>query len=58
MRAGTVYRRFTANYGKKVTLRAPKWSDLDDIRDFINSLVEEGANILIDTKQTRESETD
>ena len=56
MRAGTVYRRFTAKDGRQVTLRAPKWSDLDDMLDFINSLVEEGANILVDTKQTRESE--
>ena len=56
MRAGTVYRRFTAKDGKEVTLRAPKWSDLDDMLEFINSLVEEGANILVNTKQTRESE--
>jgi len=58
MRAGTVFRRFTAKDGRHVILRAPKWSDLDDMLEFINSLVEEGANILADTKQTRESETD
>ena len=56
MRAGTVFRRFTAEDGREVTLRAPKWSDLDDMLEFINSLVEEGANILVDTKQTRERE--
>ncbi len=56
MRAGTVFRRFTAEDCREVTLRAPKWSDLDDMLEFINSLVEEGANILVDTKQTRESE--
>ena len=58
MRAGTVFRRFTAEDGREVTLRAPKWSDLDDMLEFINSLVEEGANILVDTKQTRESEVE
>ena len=58
MKAGTIIRRFNAKDGREVTLRAPRWGDLDDMLGFINSLVEEGADIMIDTKQTRESEVD
>ena len=56
MRAGTLIRKFRAKDGREVTLRAPKWDDLDDMLEFINSLVDEGADILMDTKQTREQE--
>jgi hypothetical protein len=41
-----------------VILRAPKWSDLDDMLEYINGLVEEKAIILIENKLTRESEID
>jgi ribosomal protein S18 acetylase RimI-like enzyme len=58
MRAGTLFRRFTAADGREVTLRAPRWSDLDDMLHFINSLVEEGAEIAVDEKTTREREVD
>lgn len=58
MKEGTFIRRFTARDGREVTLRAPRWSDLDDMLEFINSLVEEEADIMIDTKQTRESEVE
>ena len=51
-----VYRSFTARDGRKVTLRAPKWGDVDDALHFINSLVEEKAMILMNEKQTRDSE--
>jgi RimJ/RimL family protein N-acetyltransferase len=56
MREGTIYRSFTARDGRKVTLRAPKWGDLDDCLHFINSLVEEKAMIMMNEKQTRDSE--
>lgn len=58
MKAGTMIREFKAKDGREVTLRAPKWDDLDDMLEFINSLVDEGADILMDTKQTREQEVD
>ncbi len=41
---------------EKVVLRTLKWEDLDDLLDFINSLVEEGANILRTEKVSREEE--
>ena len=39
-------------------MRAPKWKDLDDFVDLINSLVEEGAPIILEKKVTREEEAD
>ncbi len=56
MREGTIYRIFAARDGRTVTLRAPKWGDLDDCLHFINSLVEEKAMIMMNEKQTRDSE--
>ena len=53
-----VYDTFTAKDGRKVVLRAIRWEDLDDCIDFINSLVEEGAEILRDTDVTRDEEAD
>jgi RimJ/RimL family protein N-acetyltransferase len=58
LREGFFIRRFRARDGREVTLRAPWWSDLDDMLDFINSLVEEGAEINKNQKTTREAETD
>ena len=58
MKPGTIFRTFKARDGQKVTLRAPRWSDLDDMLEFINSLVDESAPILKDTKMTREGEVD
>jgi RimJ/RimL family protein N-acetyltransferase len=56
MKEGTILRSFNAKNGKKVTLRAPKWGDLDDYLHFINGLVEEKAMIMMNEKQTRDSE--
>lgn len=58
MREGTFIRRFTDKDGREVTLRAPKWSDLDDMLGFVNSLVEEGAEIARDSKLTRDEEAE
>ena len=58
MKAGAIFRKFQAQDGREVTLRAPKWSDLDDMLEFINSLVEENVDILVDAKFTREAEVD
>jgi len=58
MRAGTILRRFEARDGREVILRAPRWDDLDNMLEFINSLIEEGADITMDTKTTRENEVE
>lgn len=56
MKTGEVIREFVAKDGRRVILRTLKWEDLDDLLDFINSLVEEGANILRTEKVSREEE--
>jgi putative acetyltransferase len=58
MKPGTILNKFMARDGREVILRAPKWGDLDDMLDFINSLVDEAAMIAANQKQTRESEID
>jgi ribosomal protein S18 acetylase RimI-like enzyme len=58
LKAGKILHRFTAKDGKEVILRTPKWEDLDDFLDYINSLVEEGADIVRDEKVTRDQEAD
>jgi RimJ/RimL family protein N-acetyltransferase len=56
MRLGKTVKRFIAKDGRKVVLRTPKWEDLDDLLKLINSLVDEGAEIVKNKKFTREEE--
>jgi len=58
MKSGNTIRNFTAKDGRKVVLRTPRWEDLDDFLDLINSLVDEGADILRTEKVSREEEID
>ncbi len=58
MQCGKVIRSFKAKDGRKVVLRTPKWEDLNDFLELINSLVEEGAEILRTEKVSREEEID
>ena len=58
LKAGTVLRKFKSKGGYNVTLRTPAWRDLDDLLEFINSLVEEDAMIGRDSKVTRDEEVD
>ena len=58
MKEGTFIRTFRTRDDRTVILRVLKWSDLDDFLQFINSLVDEGADILVNTKKTREEEID
>jgi len=51
-------RTFRAKDGGKVTLRSVKWDDLDDLIELINSLVEEGTDILRTEKVTRSEEAE
>jgi L-amino acid N-acyltransferase YncA len=51
-------RTFMAKDDKKVVLRSLKWEDLDDLLEFINSLVDEGADIVRTEKATRNEEAD
>ncbi len=58
MKSGKVVRSFSARDGREVILRTPRWEDLDDLLELINSLVEEKADILKTEKVTREEEID
>lgn len=58
MQSGKVVKSFTSKDGRKVILRTPKWEDLDDLLELINSLVEEGAEIIIAEKISREAEAE
>ena len=58
MKSCGILLRFTDREGREVILRTPRWKDLDDLTELINSLVEEHADIEYDTKQTREQEVD
>ena len=56
MKTGTIIHRFKVKDGREVVLRTPRWEDLDDLTEFINSLVEEGADITKNEKVTRQEE--
>lgn len=58
MKTGKILHRFTTKDGREVVLRTPRWEDLDDLTEFINSLVEEGADIARNQKVTREQEAE
>jgi len=51
-------RTFVAKDGRKVTLRSVRWEDLEDLLDFINSLVEEDADILRSERVSRREEAE
>lgn len=58
MKTGKILETFNAKDGRHIILRTPKWEDLDDLNALINSLVEEGADIVNYQKVTREQEAD
>jgi len=58
MKSGKIVRSFFAKDGRKVVLRTPKWEDLDDFLELINSLVEERADILKTERVSKEEEID
>jgi len=58
MKTGEILHRFKAKDGREVILRTPRWEDLDDLMEYINSLVDEGADIATNREVTREEEAD
>lgn len=58
MKPGHVFKTFTAKDGTLVTLRAPRWEDLDDLLAYINGLVDEGADIVRDQPIPRAQEAE
>ena len=58
MEAGRILRNFHAKDGQNVVLGTPRWEDLDDLLELINSLVDEKAEIYITEKFAREAEAE
>jgi len=54
----TVFRKFTSRDGADVILRPLKWSDLDDVLELHNELIEEEAMIGGDKPMTRDQQVD
>ncbi len=51
-------RRFRAKDGREVILRSPRWSDLDDMLELVNSLIEERAEVNLCEPYSREEEAE
>ena len=58
MKAGKAVKSFIARNSREVVLRTPRWEDLDDLLELINSLVDEKAEITRTDKVSREEEID
>jgi RimJ/RimL family protein N-acetyltransferase len=58
MQLGKVFRRFPIRDEREVILRTPKWEDLEELMELINSLVDEKAEIARATKVTRDEEAE
>jgi ribosomal protein S18 acetylase RimI-like enzyme len=58
MKTGKVFRELSVNDGRKVVLRTPRWEDLDDLLELVNSLVDEAPEIYRDEKASRDEEID
>ena len=58
MKGGQIIQAFTLKDGRKAVVRTPRWEDLDDLMDFINSLVGEEAPILREKEVSRTEEAE
>ena len=58
MKSGRMLETFSVKDGRTVVLRTPKWEDLDDLLNLINSLVEEKAEIIMDEMLSRDQEAE
>ena len=53
MKEGIFYRKFVKDSGLSVTLRLPRWDDLEDLQELYKQLIEEEAIIGADTAVNR-----
>ncbi len=58
LKTGQTLRTFSAKDGRRVVLRTPRFEDLDDCLEVINSLVDEGADIGREVKASTDEEAD
>jgi RimJ/RimL family protein N-acetyltransferase len=54
----TFFNEVTSKKGLRVILRPPKWSDIDDLYELYNELVDEEAMIGGDSKRPRDQQVD
>jgi len=58
VKGGQIIQTFKLKDGREAIIRTPRWEDLDDLMDFINSLVREGAPILREEEVNRIEEAE
>ena len=58
MQTGQIIHTFTAKDGRDVILRTPKWEDIDNLLELINSLIDENADIWMREPVTRNEQID
>lgn len=58
MRSGVQLKTVKLKNGREAVFRTPRWEDLDDLLEFIHSLIDEDVDITILEKPTRESEAE
>ena len=58
MQPGRAFRKFPIRDGREVILRTPRWEDLEELMELINSLVDEKAEIARAVKVTRDEEAE
>ena len=58
MKSGQIIQTFILKDGRRAIVRTPRWEDLDDLMDFINSLVREEAPILREKEVSRIEEAE
>ena len=58
MKSGQIIQTFILKDGRRAIVRTPRWEDLDDLMDFINSLVREEAPILREEEVSRIEEAE
>jgi ribosomal protein S18 acetylase RimI-like enzyme len=58
MKSGKMVKRFSVKGEQEVLLRTPRWEDLEDLLELINSLVDEKADVLRSERVSREEEID
>ncbi len=56
MESGKIIKTFTSKKNNNVIVRYPIWEDLDAMIEFANGLVAEDTFVMLNEKQTRESE--
>src|SRR3989344_3761849 len=58
LQTGKIIKEFTSKSGKQITIRYPRWEDLDGMLKNINALARENTFIAVSEEKTKEEEMD